>query len=126
MSDYGSTHSVARDSANVKGDSSQSTQQAHFLRAVLLDTRLRTAGMSLALLAWLVAAGAAEAMYRPDVYEIADDLDMSTDSVYKGLRRLTDWGYVERAQIKSQRLLMRLVWPKTKPAKSRRKKTRRG
>lgn len=120
MSDYRSPRSVARDSVNVKGDS----QQAHFLRAVLHDTRLRTAGMSLALLAWLVAAGAAEAMYRPDVYEIADELQTSTDSVYKGLKRLTDWGYVERAQIKSQRLLMRLVWPKTKPAK--RRKTRRG
>ena len=122
MPDYRSAHSVARDNENVKSDS----QQAHFLRAVLCDSRLRAAGTTIALLAWLVTAGAAEAMYRPDVYEIADDLDTTTDMVYKSLRRLTDLGYIERAQIKSQRLLMRLVWPKTKPAKRSRRKTRRG
>ena len=122
MNDYGSLRSVARDSANVK----PMNQQAHFLRAVLLDPRLRTAGMAIALLAWLVAAGASEAMYRPDVYEIADDLDTTPDSVYKGLRRLTEWGYVERAKIASGRLMMRLVWPKTKPAKRRKSKAKRG
>ncbi len=124
MSDDGSVRSVARAAGKVKGDSG-SMQQAHFLRAVLFDTRLRAAGTTLALLAWLVTAGAAEAMYRPDVHEIADDLNVTPDMVYKGLRRLTDLGYVERARIKSQRLLMRLVWPKTKPAKSR-KRAKRG
>lgn len=121
MSDYRSPRSVARDNENVKSDSN-SNQQAHFLQAVLCDSRLRAAGTTIALLAWLVTAGAAEAMYRPDVYEIADDLDTTTDMVYKGLRRLTQLGYVERAKITSNRLLMRLVWPKTKPAKRRKAK----
>lgn len=120
MFDYDAVHSVARDETHVKSG------HANLLRAIIRDTRLHRTAMSIALLAWLVSAGAAETLYTPDVHEIANDLETSPDSVYKGLKRLTDWGYVERAQIKSQRLLMRLVWPKTKPTKRRTNHSKRG
>lgn len=94
------------------------------LTAILADSELRSSALAIGVLAALIGYGAVSETYMPaPILAVAADLQTTYDSVYKAIRkRLAPLGYVRLSTLAEgrQRLLMRVVWPSTKPARRKR------
>lgn len=127
MSRPDSTHSVPASSLVVKsrgraqsGDSGVK-DASMLLLSILHDPGLRASGLAIAVLASLLACGAAsETLVPANIRQIADELDTTYDSVYKRLLGLTEMGYVQMSKV-GRSLFLRAVWPQTKPVSRHRK-----
>ena len=92
------------------------------LLSILHDPALRASALGIAILASLLACGAAgETLVPANINQIAGELGTSYDTVYKRLRGLADLGYVQISNV-GRNLFLRAVWPQTKPASRRRAK----
>jgi len=125
------SRSVAPRSPNVKSTKLTGGEDASMLLdSILTDRVLRGSALSIAVLAALVTYGAvSEAFIPAPIGPIANDLGTRYDSVYKIIGGLAAKGYVELSRLRTgrQRLLMRVVWPQTKPtSKKRGKNSKRG
>ena len=118
--------SVAPRVGRVKGGKLTGGEDASMLLdSILTDRVLRGSALSIAVLAALVTYGAvSEAFIPAPIGPIASDLGTRYDSVYKIIGGLAAKGYVELSRLRTgrQRLLMRVVWPQTKPTKKRGKR----
>lgn len=91
------------------------------LLSILHDPALRASALGIAILASLLACGAAgDTLVPANLRGIADDLGTSYDSVYKRVLGLVDLGYVQMSKV-GRSLFLRAVWPQTKPTSRRRK-----
>ncbi len=132
MSRTAHTHSVPPVSASVKGTPPRMNRLSGgedaqmLLTSILTDPSLRRSALGMAVLAALVAYGAASSsLMQAPIRDVAADLETTYDSVYKRLRFLAARGYVQLSHVASggqQRLFLRLVWPQTKPTTTRRER----
>lgn len=126
MSRPDSTHSVPAAPVVVKRGRGIETgdggvkDASMLLLSVLHDPGLRASGLAIAILASLLACGAAsETLVPANIRQIADELDTTYDSVYKRLLGLAEMGYVQMSKV-GRSLFLRAVWPQTKPTSRRR------
>lgn len=120
------TSNVSDRTHSVKGNGPAKKQQGAnvpddaglLLRAILDDKQLRHSALGIAVLAALIGYGAVDAFIPAPLASVANDLETSYDSVYKRVRFLARAGYVQLSRVALEgqhRLLLRLVWPQTKP-----------
>ena len=131
MSQYVPGDSVAPKAGRVKASKQTGGEDASMLLdSILTDKVLRGSALSITVLAALIAYGAvSEAFIPAPIGPIAEELGTRYDSVYKIIGGLAAKGYVELSRLRTgrQRLLMRVVWPQTKPtSKKRGKNSKRG
>jgi len=126
VSQYVPGDSVASKAGRVKASKLTGGEDASMLLdSILTDKVLRGSALSITVLAALIAYGAvSEAFIPAPIGPIADELGTRYDSVYKIIGGLAQKGYVELSRLRTgrQRLLMRVVWPQTKPTKKRGKR----
>lgn len=92
------------------------------LLSILHDPGLRASALGIAILASLLACGAAgETLVPANISQIAGELGTTYDSVYKRMLGLVDLGYVQMSKV-GRSLFLRAVWPQTKPTSRRRTK----
>lgn len=127
MSRPDSTHSVpvspgvVKSRRRVKAGDDGVKDASMLLLSILHDPGLRASALGIAILASLLACGAAgETLVPANISQVACELGTTYDSVYKGLRGLVDLGYVQMSKV-GRSLFLRAVWPQTKPASRRRK-----